>query len=87
MIPTDNTCDISAPEDRESCPLQDEQPQQNNLKINFEGMWQTYLKASFLPERTGDGVCAVYPAVGVDHVLRYIIGVDTVYGVAHVLRG
>ena len=35
----------------------------------------------------GDGVGGVYPAVGVDHVLGDVVGVDAVDGVAHVLRG
>ena len=35
----------------------------------------------------GDGVGGVYPAVGVDHVLGDVVGVDAVDGVTHVLRG
>ena len=38
-----------------------------------------------LPEGTGDRVCGVYPAVRVEHILRNVFGVNTVYGVAHVL--
>jgi len=38
-----------------------------------------------LPEGTGDRVRAVDPAVSVQHVLGDILGVDTVYGIAHVL--
>ena len=38
-----------------------------------------------LPEGTGDGVGAVYPAVGVQHVLGDVLGVNTVYGIAHIL--
>ena len=40
-----------------------------------------------LPEGTGDGVGAVYPAVGVQHVLGDVLGVNTVYRIAHVLSG
>ena len=40
-----------------------------------------------LPESAGYGVGGVYPAVGVDHVLGDVVGVDAVDGVTHVLRG
>ena len=38
-----------------------------------------------LAEGRGDGVGGVYPAVGVDHVLWDLLGVDTVYGVPDIL--
>ena len=38
-----------------------------------------------LPEGTGDGVGTVDPAVGVQHVLGDVLGVNAVYGIAHVL--
>jgi len=38
-----------------------------------------------LPEGTGDRVRAVDPAVRVQHVLGDVLGVDTVYRIAHVL--
>ena len=38
-----------------------------------------------LPEGTGDGVGGVDPAVRVQHVLGDFLGVNTVYGVSHIL--
>ena len=40
-----------------------------------------------LPESAGYGVGGVYPAVGVQHILGNVLGVDTVYGVPDVLPG
>ena len=40
-----------------------------------------------LPESAGYGVGGVYPAVGVQHILGDVLGVDTVYGVPDVLPG
>ena len=38
-----------------------------------------------LPESAGYGVGGVYPAVGVQHILGDVLGVDTIYGVPDVL--
>ena len=68
--------------------------------MSFVHPWVRHLKPSLFPERAGDSVGGVDPAVGVDDVLAMsrvmmsdvlmahlwdIVGVDAVYGVAHVL--
>ena len=40
-----------------------------------------------LPESAGDGVGGVYPAVGVQHILGDVLGVNTIYGVPDILPG
>ena len=40
-----------------------------------------------LPESAGYGVGGVYPAVGVEHILGDVLGVNTVYGVPDILPG
>ena len=70
--------------------------------MSFVHPWVRHLKPSLFPERAGDSVGGVDPAVGVDDVLAMsrvmmsdvlmahlwdIVGVDAVYGVTHVLRG
>ncbi len=44
-----------------------------------------HINAYPLPEGTGNGVGGVDPAVGVEHILWYVLGVDTIDGVAHIL--
>ena len=40
-----------------------------------------------LPESAGYGVGGVYPAVGVQHILGDVLGVNTIYGVPDILPG
>ena len=40
-----------------------------------------------LPEGTGDCVCRMNPAVGVQDILGDVFGVNTIYGIANVLAG
>ncbi len=46
-----------------------------------------HVDADPLPEGTRDGVRGVDPAVGVEHILGDVFGVDAVDGIAHVLPG
>ena len=47
----------------------------------------SHVNTNPLPECAGDGVGGVDPAVSVQDVLGNVFGVNTVYGVAHVLPG
>lgn len=47
--------------------------------------WVRHQDSHLLTERVLDGVSGVYPAVRVEHVLGYVLGVHTVDGVADVL--
>ena len=46
----------------------------------------SHVKPNPLPEGTWDRVGGVDPAEGVEHLLRYVLGMYAIDGVAHVLK-
>jgi len=49
--------------------------------------WVSHIKTNPFPEGTGDGVCGVDPAIGVENILWNVFGVYAVYWVADILFG
>ena len=44
-----------------------------------------HIDADSLPEGTGDSVSGVYPAVSVEHIFGYVLGMHTVNRITHLL--
>lgn len=49
--------------------------------------WMSDINPYSLPKSAGNCVSGMNPTVGVEHIFRYVLGVNAVNGITHILSG